>query len=67
MLCFNELIPPSMRGAPLPLNLWPKLWRAIEPEAEMSSTGEHTPVDLLIAALGLKPLMSAPMPRSRDV
>jgi hypothetical protein len=60
------LIPPTMRGAPLPLNLWPKLWRAIEPESEMTTTGEHTPVDLLIAALGLRPLISASMPRNPD-
>ena len=53
MSCFKELIPPSMRGAPLPLNLWPKLWKAIEPEADLSPTREHRPVALLIAALGL--------------
>jgi hypothetical protein len=66
ILCFNELIPPSMRGAPLPLNLWPQLWKAIEPEAEMNFTGEPTPVGLLIAALGLTRLMSAPVPQKSD-
>jgi hypothetical protein len=50
---FNELIPPSMLGEPLPLNLWPNLWRAIEPNPERSGATENTPVRLLVAALGL--------------
>jgi hypothetical protein len=51
---FNELIPPSMLGEPLPLNLWPNLWKAIEPDAEPSGAIETTPVRLLVAALGLE-------------
>jgi hypothetical protein len=51
---FNELIPPSMLGEPLPLNLWPNLWKAIEPEAQPSCGAELTPVRLLVAALGLE-------------
>src|SRR5580658_8354319 len=50
---FNELIPASMLGEPLPLNLWPNLWRAIEPNAEPSGAIETTPVRLLVSALGL--------------
>jgi hypothetical protein len=38
----------------LPLNLWPKLWKAIEPDSETSSVRDPTPVQLLVAALGLK-------------
>jgi hypothetical protein len=48
---FNELIPPSMLGERLPLNLWPNLWKAIEPLAEPSGAAETTPVRLLVAAL----------------
>ena len=51
---FNELIPPSMLGEPLPLNLWPNLWKAIEPEAHAHCAAELTPVRLLVAALGLE-------------
>ena len=51
---FNELIPPSMLGEPLPLNLWPNLWKAIEPQTQASRTAELTPVRLLVAALGLE-------------
>ena len=50
---FNELIPPSMLCEPLPLNLWPNLWKAIEPEAHASCAAVLTPVRLLVAALGL--------------
>jgi hypothetical protein len=39
---------------PLPLNLWPNLWKAIEPEAQASCAAELTPVRLLVAALGLE-------------
>ena len=62
---FNELIPPSMLGEPLPLNLWPNLWKAIEPDAERSGAIETTPVRLLVAALGLecgKPVPAPPNP-----
>jgi hypothetical protein len=31
VLHFYELIPPTMLGAPMPLNLWPNLWKAIKP------------------------------------
>lgn len=50
LVTFYRLIPPSMLGAPLPLNLWPNLWRAIEPNSP--ARGE-SPVQLLVAALGL--------------
>ncbi|HTV96981.1 MAG TPA: hypothetical protein VME42_13300 [Steroidobacteraceae bacterium] len=63
---FNGLIPASMLGEPLPLNLWPNLWKAIEPEAEASLRGESTPVRLLIAALGLKRLQSPAPPPNPD-
>jgi hypothetical protein len=36
------------------LNLWPNLWKAIEPDAEPSGSIETTPVRLLVAALGLE-------------
>lgn len=49
---FNELIPPSMLKEPLPLNLWPNLWKAVEPNAEGAI--DTTPVRLLAAALGLE-------------
>ena len=55
---FNELIPPSMLGQPLPLNLWPKLWKTIEPNAQSNSVGDPTPVQLFIEALGLTCLTS---------
>ena len=57
---FNELIPPSMLGEPLPLNLWPNLWKAIEPLTEPGGASETTPVRLLVAALGLECGKSAP-------
>jgi hypothetical protein len=58
---FNELIPPSMLGEPLPLNLWPNLWKAIEPEAHASCAAELRPVRLLVAALGLERTMPGPV------
>jgi hypothetical protein len=48
---FNRLIPPSMIGSPLPLNVWPNLWKVIAPDTD-ATTGE-SPVQLLAAALGL--------------
>jgi hypothetical protein len=60
---FNELIPPSMLGEPLPLNLWPNLWKAIEPEAHAGCSAELTPVRLLVAALGLE--RTTPVPESQ--
>ena len=62
---FNELIPASMLGEPLPLNLWPSLWKALEPCAEdnspeENSADEDSPVRLLVAALGLECSRSAP-------
>jgi hypothetical protein len=54
ILHFNELIPASMLGEPLPLNLWPNLWKAIEPETETSFAANPTPVQLLVEALGLR-------------
>jgi hypothetical protein len=62
---FNELIPPSMLGEPLPLNLWPNLWKAIEPEGPANSAAELTPVRLLVAALGLALKAPVPPPSSR--
>ena len=43
-----------MLGEPLPLNLWPKLWKAIEPDTETSFGADPTPVQLLVEALGLR-------------
>lgn len=60
---FNELIPPSMLGEPLPLNLWPNLWKAIEPHSVPSGAIETTPVRLLVSALGLECGKSAPQNR----
>ena len=61
VLHFYELIPPTMLGAPLPLNLWPNLWKAIEPDTNTEGRGS-TPVQLLVAALGLKYPTSPPQP-----
>jgi len=61
VLHFYELIPPTMLGAPLPLNLWPNLWKAIEPDTNTEGRGT-TPVQLLVAALGLKYPTSPPQP-----
>src|ERR1700722_3868386 len=63
---FNELIPPSMLGAPLPLNLWPNLWKEIEPEVETSITAVSTPVQLLVATLGLRRVAPSPELQSPD-
>lgn len=63
---FNELIPPSMLGKPLPLNLWPNLWKAIEPNAERNGAIETTPVRLLVAALGLECGKSVPALQNPD-
>ena len=54
ILHFNELIPASMLAEPLPLNLWPMLWKAIEPDTETSFAADSTPVRLLVEALGLR-------------
>jgi hypothetical protein len=56
LLLFNALIPPSMLGSPLPLNLWPNLWLTIvsnEHPAASCGDDEESPVKLLAAALGL--------------
>jgi len=66
ILHFNELIPASMLGEPLPLNLWPKLWKAIEPDAETSFAGDPTPVQLLVEALGLKCPRAPAAPQNPD-
>jgi hypothetical protein len=63
---FNELIPPSMLGEPLPLNLWPNLWKAIEPENDGNCAAELTPDRLLVAALGLQPTTPAPQSQKPD-
>ena len=65
VLHFYELIPPTMLGAPLPLNLWPNLWKAIEPDTNTEGRGS-TPVQLLVAALGLKYPTSPPQPQKPD-
>ena len=57
---FTRLIPPSMLGAPLPLNLWPKFWKAIEPDAEPILASDPTPARLFVAALSASTL---PVPR----
>jgi hypothetical protein len=59
LVVFYRLIPPSMLGAPLPLNLWPNLWRTIEPSTP--ARGE-SPVQLLAAALGLANPVAFPSP-----
>ena len=63
VLHFNELIPASMLGAPLPLNLWPNLWKAIEPSEETSPDDDATPIQLLVTALGLKCPPAPPEPQ----
>ena len=51
---FNRLIPPSMVGSPLPLNLWPNLWKAVDPESPgKPATRRVSPVEVLVWALGL--------------
>jgi hypothetical protein len=66
ILHFNELIPASMLGEPLPLNLWPNLWKAIEPDAETSFAADPTPVQLLVEALGLKCPRAPAAPQNPD-
>ena len=66
ILHFNELIPASMLGEPLPLNLWPNLWKAIDPDAETSFAANPTPVQLLVEALGLKCPGPPPAPQNPD-
>ena len=66
ILHFNELIPASMLGEPLPLNLWPNLWKAIDPDAETSFAADPTPVQLLVEALGLKCPGPPPAPQNPD-
>jgi hypothetical protein len=56
VLHFNALIPPSMLGSPLPLNLWPNLWLTIvsnEYPGLAACVDDESPVRLLAAALGL--------------
>jgi hypothetical protein len=65
VLRFYELIPPTMLGAPLPLNLWPNLWKAIEPNSDTEGRAS-TPVQLLVAALGLRYPTSPPQPQKPD-
>jgi hypothetical protein len=56
LLRFQDLIPPSMLNSPLPLNLWPKMWQAIEPEAaaQLPELGD-SPLRRLASALGIVP------------
>lgn len=57
LLQFNALIPASMLGAPLPLNLWPSQWQAIVSEELLESAAcaadVESPIRLLAFALGL--------------
>jgi hypothetical protein len=57
LLLFTALIPPSMLGSPLPLNLWPNLWLTIvsneHPRSAACGDDEESPVKLLATALGL--------------
>ena len=56
LLHFNALIPPSMLGSPLPLNLWPNLWLTVVSDEYPGLTAcvdDESPVRLLAAALGL--------------
>jgi hypothetical protein len=68
LLRFNALIPPSMLGSPLPLNLWPERWLAIVsdeyPESAACAAEGESPVRRLASALGLKvdPGASSPAP-----
>ncbi|HEY2634016.1 MAG TPA: hypothetical protein VGI51_04810 [Steroidobacteraceae bacterium] len=54
---FNALIPASMLGAPLPLNLWPHQWQAIVSdellEAAACAADAESPIRLLAFALGM--------------
>ena len=68
LLQFNALIPASMLGAPLPLNLWPSRWLALVsdecPESAACAADARSPVRLLATALGLvlDPGASSPAP-----
>ncbi|MEA3198013.1 MAG: hypothetical protein QOF32_2065 [Gammaproteobacteria bacterium] len=72
LLQFNALIPPSMRGSPLPLNLWPERWLAIVsdayPESAACAADADSPLRALALALGLKPESdsSSPAPTVSD-
>ena len=69
---FNALIPASMLGAPLPLNLWPHQWQAIVSDELLESAAcaadAESPVRLLAFALGLvlEPGASSPLPSAPD-
>jgi hypothetical protein len=52
---FNRLIPPSMVGSPLPLNLWPKVWKAVDPESLTKPVMRWvSPVEVLVWSLGIE-------------
>jgi hypothetical protein len=67
---FNALIPASMLGAPLPLNLWPNQWQAIVSDEVLESAAcaadAESPIRLLAFALGLAlaPLKLTPTPNA---
>jgi hypothetical protein len=69
---FNALIPASMLGAPLPLNLWPNRWHAIVSDELLESAARaadaESPIRLLAFALGLvlEPGASSPLPSTPD-
>jgi hypothetical protein len=69
---FNALIPASMLGAPLPLNLWPNQWQAIVSDELFESAARaadaESPIRLLAFALGLvlEPGASSPLPSAPD-
>jgi hypothetical protein len=69
---FNALIPASMLGAPLPLNLWPNQWQAIVSDELLESAAcaadAESPIRLLAFALGLvlEPGAPSPMPSAPD-
>ncbi len=53
---FHDLIPPSMLDSPLPLNLWPNMWKVIEPEvAAQVAVMSDSPLHLFASALGIVP------------
>jgi hypothetical protein len=63
---FVKLIPPAMVGAPLPLNLWPKFWQAIEPDAQAGCSSDLTPLRLFASALGLARATATTKPQDHD-
>jgi hypothetical protein len=69
---FNALIPASMLGAPLPLNLWPNQWQAIVSDELLESAARaadaESPIRLLAFALGLvlEPGAASPLPSAPD-